>query len=244
MPGTLLNATFVTGGSVTVDDSIAVTAITALTTQLTALNTAIGPVGGAVPGTALAVMAASQGTLANIYAQLQSMDKTIKDLGTQVADLNGQMEKSRTGLAKISTHMGDQATIQKMAYLDNAKHIEFQQQTTNASLKDAGKPPTVVTPAAFVAKVESNLKDLTTINAQTTIVTTITEYSTSTLTKAYEESLSWAAQTEVGGWIIKQWAKAKATFAGLFATEVAADTARNVNQSALNTRGGNSSTIA
>jgi hypothetical protein len=239
----LVTATFTTGGNVIIDEAFELAVLESLVLQLTALNAAIGVPGGVVPGTALAIASATQGTLANIYAQLQSMDNRLKEVSGQVTDLNGQMEKSRTGLAKISTHIGEQSVVQKMALLDQVKHNEFQQQTTNASLKDAGKPPTVVTPTAFVAKVESTLKDLTTINAQTTIVNTVTEYSTSTLTKAYEESLSWAAQTEIGGWIIKQWAKAKLAITQLFAAEKVKETARDVNQSALNLKGGNPTTI-
>jgi NADH dehydrogenase/NADH:ubiquinone oxidoreductase subunit G len=188
-------------------------------------------------------MSATQGTLANILEQLQSMDDRFKAIETHLSDVNGQLEKSRTGLATISTHMGQQATIQKLAYLDQTKHNEFQQLTTNASLKDAGKPPTVVTPAAFVAKVESTLKDLTTINAQTTIVTSITEYAGNAITTAYDVSIAWAAQTEIGGWIVKQYTRAKTAISTLFAPVVVKEELRKTTQSALNTKGGNPATI-
>ena len=239
----LVTATFTTGGNVVITDTVEVAAIEALTAQLVLINTAMGAVGGAVPGTVLGIMSASQGTLSNISSKITEIDNRLKELGTQVTDLNGQLEKSRTGLASISTHLGQQATIQKLSFLDNAKHIEFQQQTTNASLKDAGKPPTVVTPTAFVAKVESTLKDVTVINAQTTIISSVTEYASTTLLTAYEESLAWAAKTEVGGWIVTQWGKGKALLSGLFTAEKVKEVAADAKQAALDVKGGNPATL-
>jgi hypothetical protein len=197
-----------------------------------------------VPGTMLAIMSATQGTLSNILDQLQSMDDRFKAIETQLSDVNGQMEKSRTGLASISTHMGSSATIQKLAFLDQTKHNEFQQQTTNASLADAGKPPTVVTQKAFVTKVQTTLQEITVIDAQTTIVTSITEYAGKALTTAYDVTIAWAAQTEIGGWIAKQYLRAKTAINSLFTVEKAKEAVRTTNQSALNVKGGNPTTLS
>ena len=239
----LVTATFSTGGNVVITDAVEVAAIEALTAQLILLNTAIGPVGGATPGTALGIASATQGTLSNILDQLVSIDDRFKAMETQIGDMNGQLEKSRTGLASISTHMGQQATVQKLAYLDQTKHNEFQQQTTNASLKDAGKPPTIVTPAAFVTKVQTTLQEITVIDAQTTIITSITEYAGTAINTAYEVSVAWAVQTEIGGWIAKQYLRAKTAINSLFTVEKAQEVVRKTNQSALNVKGGNPTTL-
>jgi hypothetical protein len=196
-----------------------------------------------VPETMLAIMSGTQGTLSIMSAKLQQIDDNLKKVNIQLTTLNGKLEQNKTGLAEISTHMSQQATIQKMTYLDNAKHIEFQQQTTNNSLKDAGKPPTVVTPAAFVAKVENNLKDLTTINAQTSIVSTITDYSTSAVTTAYTKALDWAAKTEIGQWITTTYADLKLKVTALFSTEIIKETADGVKQAANDIKSGNAPTL-
>jgi len=222
-------------GSVTITDTTAV----AIIAQTAWLEAHYGNAGLIVPGSPIAVMSATQGTLNNIYEQLKAIDSKLESVVGQVTDLNGQMEKSRTGLATVSTHMSQQTVLAKLNYLETAKNNAFTQETTQNSLKDAGKPPTVVTPQAFVAKVQSTLQELTVINAQTTIVTTITETATATLTTAYTESLAWAARTEVGGWVVTQYGRVKGFLTGLFTAEKVKEVARDVNQSALNVKGGN-----
>jgi hypothetical protein len=241
MTVTAITTAFPPGGSGTI--TITDTTAAAIIAQTAANELLWGPAALIIPGSPIAVMSATQGTLSNILDQLKSMDDRLKEVGTQVTALNGQMESSRSGLASISTHMGQQATIQKLAYLDQTKHNEFQQLTTNASLADAGKPPTVVTPQAFVAKVETTLKDLTIIEAQTTIVTSITEYAGKVITTAYDVSLAWAVQTEIGGWIAKKYAEAKLAINSLFTVEKVQEVARKTNQTALNVKGGNPTTL-
>jgi len=222
-------------GSVTITDTTAV----AIIAQTAWLEAHYGNAGLIVPGSPIAVMSATQGTLNNIYEQLKAIDSKLESVVGQVTDLNGQMEKSRTGLATVSTHMSQQTVLAKLNYLETAKNNAFTQETTQNSLKDAGKPPTVVTPQAFVAKVQSTLQELTVINAQTSIVTTISDYATDTINTAFTESLAWAAKTEVGGWVVTQYGRVKGFLAGLFTAEKAKEIARDVNQSALNVRGGN-----
>jgi hypothetical protein len=222
------------GTTTIVDDTAA-----AIILQTAWLEAHYGSAGLLVPGSPIAVMSATQGTLNNIYEQLKAMDGKLESVVGQITDLNGQMEKSRTGLATVSTHMSQQTVLAKLNYLETAKNNAFTQETTQNSLKDAGKPPTVVTPTAFVAKVQSTIQELTVINAQTTIVTTITETATATLTTAYTESLAWAARTEVGGWVVIQYGRVKGFLTGLFTAEKAKEVARDVNQSALNVKGGN-----
>ena len=109
-------------GSVTITDTTAA----AIIAQTAANELLWGNAGLIIPGSPIAVMSATQGTLSNILDQLQSMDDRFKAIETHLSDVNGQMEKTRTGLATMSTHMGQQATIQKLAFLDQTKHNEFQ----------------------------------------------------------------------------------------------------------------------
>jgi hypothetical protein len=135
--------------------------------------------------------------------------------------------------------MSQQATIQKLAFLDQTKHNEFQQQTTNASLADAGKPPTVVTPGAFVTKVQTTLQDLTMINAQTTVVSTITNYSTEAVTYGYTKSLEWAAKTDIGQWITTTYGEIKLKVQALFSAENAKVVLDDSKQALNDIKGGN-----
>lgn len=241
MSVTTITTAFPAGGSGTI--TIVDTTAAAIIAQTAANELLWGPAALIIPGSPIAVMSATQGTLSNILEQLQSMDDRFKAIETQMSDMNGQMEKSRTGLASISTHMGQQATVQKLAYLDQTKHNEFQQQTTNASLADAGKPPTIVTPAAFVTKVQTTLQEITVIDAQTTIITSITDYAGKAINTAYEVSVAWAVQTEIGGWIAKQYLRAKTAINSLFTVEKAQEIVRKTNQTALNVKGGNPTTL-
>lgn len=231
-------------GTTTIVDDAATAIINQTLAQQALLNSIILQIGSPeVPETMLAVMSGTQGTLSIMSSKMSEIDKRLQELNVQLNTLNGKMEQSRTGLAAISTHMSQQSTVQKMMFLDQVKHNEFQQQTTNQSLKDAGKPPTVVTPTAFVAKVEATLKDITTINAQTSIVSTITDYSTQTLTTAYEESLAWAAKTAIGTWIVETWASAKLKVTALFSAEQAKKIVDDGKQALLDVKAGNSGTI-
>jgi len=228
--------------TITDDTSAAITAQTlALSAALDSIIIQIGA--PEVPGTMIGVMSGTQGTLSIMTNKLQQIDDKLKNLTLQITTLNGKLEQNKTGLAELSSHMSQQAVIQKMAFLDQTKHNEFQQQTTNASLKDAGKPPTVVTPTAFVTKVQTTLQELTIINAQTTIVSTITDYATSMVTTAYTKSLDWAAKTEIGQWITTTYGEIKLKVTALFSVEKAKEVLDDSKQALNDIKGGNSPTL-
>jgi hypothetical protein len=232
-------------GTTVITDDVALAITNQTIAQQALMNSLILQIGNSeVPGTLLGILSATQGTLSIMTDKITSLDNRLKELGTNVGTISGQMEQSRTGLAVIASTMAKQTVISQLQYLDNAKHSEFQQQTVNASLKDAGKPPTVVTPAAFVAKVENTIKEVTTINAQTSIVTTVTTFTTTVLVSAYEQSLAWAAQTAIGTWITSSYATIKAKVTAIFSAEKAIEAAQSTLKAGLDIKAGNPTSIA
>lgn len=231
MAGTLLQATFVNGGSVTVDDSIAVTAIstlssavTANTAQLTLVNTnLIGLLGTTAsktyPGGLTAVAAAQEVQLKEINVAITKQTEAMEKLITAVNKIANSIDTSTTGMANIQHTLTKQVTTQQMVAADTIKNNKFTQATTNAALVDAGKPPTVVKPDDMKASVLSAVQDISLINAQSQGAALIETAVTESVTQGFKISTEWLAQTAFGKWVTDNYAIAKLQTKILFADE-------------------------
>lgn len=229
MPGTLLTATFVTGGSVTVDDSIAVTAIGTLTTAIGA-NTAmlekqfgstaaVSSVGGLT-----SIASAQASSLKLILETLQKQNDILRDINLSLGKVAGQSGTGTTGLANIQHTLIEQKTLNAMAFADQQRNNLFQQAATNQALVDAGKPPIVVEPAKITTATKQTLTDVGTINAQIGLTTLIQEYITESITKGLAISQEWIAQTAFAQFILSYYAEAKVKAQLLYADDKTAET--------------------
>lgn len=184
MPGTLLTAVIGPGGgTVVVDDTIAVAAIAELTTLITAQNV-----------TLVLMLEAQQAAAINMGGCWEKL----ADIEIRMRKQYAQMEVLQTGMANMSNHMADAATTAQMAYLDQTKNNEFQQQTTNASLARGGHPPTVVQPADLLAKLQKNIQEVTILKGEVAATNLVSNFITDGITKAYTTAYSWVASTAIG----------------------------------------------
>lgn len=247
MPGTLLNATFVQGGSVTVDDSVAVAAIEALVTLITTQNTLIvnnlTPLGIATPGTPVAIWSAQADTLAMMQEMLEELNDRMEELSVQQTAIEQRMEVQTKGMAVMTHHAADQAITAKMAYLDQVRNNEFQQITTNNALEAVGKPKTVVTPQGLLVKIQTNIQEITTLNAQQTVTNTITTYISTTITDAYATAEAWYLSSAVGKFIAEKWGLLKAKVKSLFGVQEAKKVVNKTRRTRNATKAGNPETL-
>lgn len=229
----LVTATFSTGGNVIIDDTTEVAAINALTAAVTA-NTAMleklfGPAGAQLPGGITASAAGSTGQLLYIYNEMTNLSKSVRELNVAVGDISKEIDIGNRGLANINTNMTKQLTTQQVALVDQMKHNQFQQTSTNAALADAGKEPVVVPQQNWVDKVKVTVQDVGDVKSQVAVAGWVEGYLTETVTEANKELLKWAAETEIGKGAIKLWADLKAKTKTIFAS-AEATTKSNITQ--------------
>ncbi len=204
MPGTLLTATFATGGSITVNVDVAVAAIASLTSALTAN---LSPMGLKTPGTPAA-------TLYVCASSLNDMSSQMVDLVTQTKEINANLQLLIQSVNAMGSAVQLQTTTAQLAYIDQVKNNAFNQQTTNAALKRADLPPTVVTPGALQDMVSQTVADVANLNLQSQVVSATNYGVAAAQGYAIEQSKwliekAWVGSGAAGLWntVKKQWNK-------------------------------------
>jgi hypothetical protein len=122
----------------------------------------------------------------------------LADIEIRMRKFDARMEIMQTGMAHISNTLSETATTQQMAYLDQTKNNEFQQQTTNASLARAGHPPTVVQPQDLLVKLQKNIEDTTILKGEVMATNLVSNFITDGIGEAYKTSYEWVATSAVG----------------------------------------------
>lgn len=248
MPGTLLTATFVQGGSVVVDDSVAVTAITALTSAITAqttlLTTNFTSAGLVVPGSPVAIASAQADTLDQIYGILQDMHDRMEEMSIQQTNLEKRMEDQTKGMATMVHFAAEQTCTAQMAYIAQVKNYEFTEKTTNDALAAVGKPPTVVTPQAILTKIKANIQDVSIVKAEQSITNMVFDYINTTISSAYLTAESWYLSSAVGTFITEKWGLLKLKVKALFGIEEAKKPVAAARRTRNATKAGNPPTLS
>lgn len=248
MPGSLLTATFVQGGSVVVDDSVAVTAITALTSAITAQTTLLTsnftPAGIATPGTPIAIMSANADTLDMILQNLQDIHDRMEEMTIQQTNLEKRMEDQTKGMATMVHLAAEQATTADMLYVATVKNFEFTEKTTNDALAAVGKPHTVVTPQAILAKIKANIQDVGIVKAEQSATNMVLGKITDTINYAYTTAETWYLSSAVGTFITEKWGLLKAKVKSLFGIKEAEKAVSQTRRTRNSTRAGNPPTLS
>lgn len=247
----LVTATFSTGGSVVITDTVEVTAIAALSTAITA-NTAMmekqfGSTAPTLsPGGLTAIAASQSNQLKEIATLMQKQNDVLRDINVTLSKVAGQIETSTTGMANLQHNMTKMSTMQAMTFADQAKNNKFQQTATNAALVDAGKEPIVIKQPEFVATVKETLTDVGLVNAQVKLVNVIEEYITDSVSKGITISQQWILQTGFGKFISSYYAEAKLQAQVLYADDKVKEELRKaikeIQDKRLNPSGGTTST--
>jgi len=225
----LVTATFSTGGSVVITDTVEVTAITALSTAITA-NTAMlekqfgSTAPTASPGGLTAISADAADSLFCIFQLISKQNDILRDINMSLGKIAGSVETSTTGMANIQHTLTRSATIQAMQFADQSRNNKFQQTATNAALVEAGKDPIVIPPADMKQVAVQALNDVSIINAQAKLVNIAEEYVTEGITKGLAISQQWIAQTGFGQFITSYYAQAKIEAQLLYADDKTKET--------------------
>lgn len=230
----LVTATFSTGGNVVIDDSVAVAAITALTNAILAQNALLTAnftsAGIKTPGAPVALMGVTADSVTDIASILADISTALGDLNKGAVESSSAIQKLQLGMASIATQTAKNGVIAQMALTDQIKNNEFQQKTTNQALADAGKPPTVVTPANILTKIQATIQDLTTFNAEASISGFVVTSIQDGFTFSYNYVTEWISGTAVSQWFVSTWTDIKKKFVTVKAevqAEITASTARS-----------------
>jgi hypothetical protein len=220
----LVTATVPPGGTVLIDDTADVAAITALTSGI-ALQTAmiekqfgtLWPT--ASPGGLSAQAAITASNTGVMLSKFDDLKTQLEALTTAVGSVSNQQERVLTALANIQWNMTKSNTIQAMAYSDQVRNNKFQQKATNQALADAGKDPIVVKEDEFITAAKQSLTDTASVNAQVAATSVVQDFVTESLTKGIEISQQWILQSAFGKWIASYYAEAKIQTQLLYADE-------------------------
>jgi hypothetical protein len=165
MPGSVFNAVFNTGGSITVDDTLATAAISAQTAAILAqtlwMTNNLGVTGLKTPGSFISQLSVVADSLNDTTVILSEMLEKQKELVAQLGSI-------QTSLNAVSTQLASGVTTQQMAVADQIKSNKFQQLNTNAALARADLPPIEVKPADMGESISSAIQDIGAIKIQTT----------------------------------------------------------------------------
>ena len=222
MPGTLLTATFVTGGSVTVDDSIAVTAITSLTSAIAAntvaINTTMGVIGASTPGNVANSTAITASKTADIVVALGKIEEMQRTIVVAIQGVQASIDTNTKAVAAIASATRDINIMAQTAVADQLKNNAFQQKVTNNALVEAGKPPVEV-PAAEMKKIVSGtLEDMKNMSAIQFTYKAVDQAGTM-LVDSSKWALKWSAETKVGKFFVDTYAQGEIAVVGLFSKE-------------------------
>jgi hypothetical protein len=224
MPGTLLTATFVTGGSVVVDDSVAVTAITALTSTVAAntvaINTTMGVLGSKIPGNVSSSMALQVAMQANMVKALNAIEKNQQVMITALHNVSASLEANTKAVASVASASQDIAIMTTTATADQIRNNKIMQKVTNQALIDAGKPPVVVQDDELNAVFTQTLTDMKSMTAIQFTYKAV-DRATEMLTNSAKWTLQWAGETKVAKFFTDAYASAKASVLALFPKETA-----------------------
>jgi hypothetical protein len=147
----------------------------------------------------------------------------LADIEIRMRKADARMEVMQTGLAHISNTMSESTTTQQMAYLDQVKNNEFQQQTTNASLARGGHPPTVVQPADLLTKLQTNIQQTTILKGEVAATNLVSNFITDGIAKAWTTSYEWVATSAVGTFLSAQFTLLETKVAYVFSKEFIKD---------------------
>jgi hypothetical protein len=202
-----------------VDVVVSEVAAAAIATAVDDLNFNIGTLIAAHNTQMALLVAANQAAAINMGGCWEKL----ADIELRMRKADARMEVMQTGLAHISNTMADAATTAQMAYLDQVKNNEFQQQTTNASLARGGHPPTVVQPADLLTKLQKNIQEVTILKGEVAATNLVSGFISDGITKAWTTSYEWVATSAVGTFLSAQFTILETKVSYLFSKEFIKD---------------------
>lgn len=172
-------------------------------------------------GSAAASLSAIAINSGSCSERLAEIDQTLQGMAGSILAIANKIEVSTKGLANISTHMGKQNVIAMCSLADQVKANEFNALTANQAQEAAGQEKTVVTPAAFITKIEAAVNDVGSMNSVLGATNLIIEGITAAGTTAFTTATTWAAESAIGTWVIEAYAETEIAVVSMFSKKKA-----------------------
>ncbi len=191
----------------------------AIALELNKLNYNLSSISTAEPGSVMAQMSLTNNNMRGSINKFTDLNTTLRSLAAGLEKVNTTMNVQTTGLANISNTLTKQLIVSETAAIDQLKNNQLTQEIAKQAQIDAGKPPVVITPEAFLTRIETAVNDVLSFRAVSFAVGVVTQAVNDTITTAYTTSVTWAAQTKAGTWITTTYTETKQYLATLFSAE-------------------------
>jgi hypothetical protein len=195
--------------------------LNAIIKELNQLNYNLSSISTAEPGSVMAQAALTNKNLQDSLKQYTTLTDSLQKLTGAVTGMNKTMTIQTTGLANISTTMTKQLVVTETATMDQIKNNQLTQAIAKQAQIDAGKEPVVITPEAFLTRVEQAVNDVLQFRAVAFAVNVVTTAINDTITTAYTTSVTWAGQTAAGTWIVDTYLETEIFIVKIFDKEKA-----------------------
>lgn len=233
MAGTLLTAVITGGGgTVTVNDDVAVAAIAALTTQLTTLNallaTTITPTPGGkpvfpgLPGSIAQSLWHSKDTLAAQHKQLCDMNNNIEALSQALGKTNTELEKLTKHSGIANSHANKANVLTCLAVLDQIDKNQFDKQVVVETQVASGQEPTKVMPMEFLANVQQKVSNIVNLDGTLAATGVIISAGTTAVTEGFSLAQEIVLDTAIGKKLVEYYYEQQIAVTKLFSKKRAA----------------------
>lgn len=195
--------------------------LNAIIYELNQINYNLSSVSTAEPGSVMAQMSLTNTNLKDSLKQYGTMVETMQKLTGSITSMNKTMTVQTTGLANISTTLTKQLVVSETATIDQIKNNQLTQAIAKQAQIDAGKTPVVITPEAFLTRVEQAVNDVLSFRAIAFAANLITQAINDTITSAYTTSVTWVGQTAAAQWITTTYLETEIFVVEIFSKEKA-----------------------
>jgi len=230
MPGTVLTAVITGGGgTVTVNDDIAVAAIASLTTQVTTLNallaTTVTPSPGGevtlpgLPGSITQSLWNSQDSLGKVVKEIGKITAMLEKINTSIGKTNIQLENLNKAAGITNAHMNSANRTAELAYLAAEDNYQFNQKVVTDTQKAAGQEPTKVDPVDFKANIQKKVSGITNLNAAMAASGAIIQGATTAATEGFKLASEIVLSTAVGKSLVEFYYEQEIAVTKLFSKE-------------------------
>ena len=202
--------------------------------ELNKLNYNLSSLSTAEPGSLMAQLSLSNNNSEVMILEHQLNTQAIQNLVAAVQGVSKAAAAQTTGLSNIATTMTKQLVVTETATIDQIKNNQLTQAIAKQAQIDAGKPPVVITPEAFITRVETAVNDVLSFRAITFAANIVTQAVNDTVTTAYTTSVTWIGQTAVGQWITTAYAESEIFLTSIFSKAKAEQLALKLKSKAEN----------
>lgn len=187
------------------------------------ITTLLGPTAAtSLPFSIPALLSAMEEDNQAIVRQLMTLNDNVETLTGAINGVSEQLKLGNFATTKLGSSMNEMNVNGKMALAETRRNNAFQQQTTNAALKDAGKPPTEVKPQDIQVAIEQAIDDYSLQQAQVKAIGLFEEGASTVLNYAVQATNEALVATGIADFFSENLLKLKVGIVGIFSEKQAA----------------------